>query len=83
MKHVVLKPASNLYNKGHFKVLGNVLATMIAQEGPPLTIFTKSMAMYLTTGNVSLCKPTVDDISDRKVAMDLKKVHLLLLNGCE
>lgn len=73
---VTIRPSIAGLQNGDYKTVGKMLATMLLQEGPPLTIFTPSLATYLTTGRADTILPETEEIHDGHIRMRLREVSV-------
>ena len=71
---VTINPSIVGQQAGEYKIVGQMFATMLLQEGPPLTIFCPSLATYLTTGTTEGIEPAIMDIYDGHVRRALQQV---------
>ena len=75
-----------MLHQNNYKVLGQILATMLVQEGPPINIFTPALVAYLVTGSTDGIQPKPSEATGN-VRVGLEKVisvipSAILLNHC-
>ena len=71
---ITIMPNLSAHEKGDYKVVGHMLATMLLQEGPPLTLFSPSLAMFLATGDRSTITPHIEEVYDATIRKGLQQV---------